>query len=159
MMKELQRELAAVKENLDIISVSLQSTNGTFFRLSDIIAISTMNNGDSNGPKNSNMSSNNSKIRDSNNKNNGDDNSSDDSSRTEAGDSRSPGGGKWQQRLQERCRQRYTKFGINVYSTRKPASLDTTNGNSLQRVNLCTDILLQPELYLELFSHKGTSNN
>ena len=80
MMKELQRELAAVKENLDIISVSLQSTNGTFLRLSDIIAISTMNNGDSNGPKNSNMSSNNSKNRDSNNKNDGDDNSSDDSS-------------------------------------------------------------------------------
>ena len=80
MMKELQRELAAVKENLDIISVSLQSTNGTFLRLSDIIAISTMNNGDSHGPKNSNMSSNNSKNRDSNNKNDGDDNSSDDSS-------------------------------------------------------------------------------
>ena len=80
MMKELQREMAAVKENLDIISVSLQSTNGTFLRLSDIIAISTMNNGDSNGPKNSNMSSNNSKNRDSNNKNDGDDNSSDDSS-------------------------------------------------------------------------------
>ena len=83
-------------------------------------------------------------------------------------DAQSPGGGKWQQRHQER--RRLNKFGITIYGTKsrdgRPSQATTEEWRpncdavtcvhrTQDGVNLCTDILLQPELYLDLFSHRG----
>ena len=82
-------------------------------------------------------------------------------------DARAPGGGKWQQRQQERSRQRYSKFGITIYGRKSSegsrgearTSEECDAASCAHRAqdgsNLCTDILLQPELYLDLFSHRG----
>ena len=81
MMKELRRELAAVKEKLEVITVSLQSTNRTFSRLSDVIATSTMGNEDSNRRNNSDQNDNTDRNSNKNfNKRDGKDNSNDNSS-------------------------------------------------------------------------------
>ena len=92
------------------------------------------------------------------------------SSRPES-DAKSPGGGKWQQRNN---RQRFSKFGITIYGTKRNGRGSTeewqpTGGGrdsavtcvtrTQDGVNLCTDILLQPELYLDLFTHRGNDRN
>ena len=93
------------------------------------------------------------------------------SSRPES-DAKSPGGGKWQQRNN---RQRFSKFGITIYGTKRNGRGSTeewqpTGGGGRDSavtcvtrtqdgVNLCTDILLQPELYLDLFTHRGNDDN
>lgn len=82
-------------------------------------------------------------------------------------DVQATGGGKWQQRHQER--RRFNKFGISIYGTksrdgrpsqgteewRPNCDAVTCVHRTQDGVNLCTDILLQPELYLDLFSHRG----
>ena len=57
MIKELQWELAAVKEKLYVLT-AIWSTIKTTLKLSDVIATSTKSNGDCNKLNNSNMSNN-----------------------------------------------------------------------------------------------------
>ena len=111
MMKELRRELAAVKEKLEVITVSLQSTNRTFSRLSDVIATSTMGNEDSNRRNNSNKDNN---TRDRNNNDlhkrdrndNCSDNSSCDESSVDSDSSNSGSKGKEDEKRRRRKRRR-----------------------------------------------------